>query len=52
LHHYLWGILTVSAVGGLAVRGGEELRRQQPALAIAFGAGLPRSSTSSPFCWT
>jgi hypothetical protein len=39
LHHYLWGILTVSAVGGLAVRGGEELRRH-PSMAIAFGAGL------------
>jgi hypothetical protein len=39
LHHYLWGILTVSAVGGLAVRGGEKLR-QHPAMAIAFGAGL------------
>jgi hypothetical protein len=39
LHHYLWGILTVSAVGGVALRGEDRLRRH-PAVATAYGAGL------------
>ena len=39
VHHYLWGILTVSAVGGVALRGDDRLRRH-PALATAYGAGL------------
>ncbi len=39
LHHYLWGILTVSAVGGVALRGEDRLRRH-PLVATAYGAGL------------
>lgn len=39
LHHYLWGILTVSSVAGVAVRGDERLRRH-PLVATAYGAGL------------
>jgi hypothetical protein len=39
LHHYLWGILTVSGVGGVALRGEDRLRRH-PLVAIAYGAGL------------
>jgi hypothetical protein len=39
LHHYLWGILTISTVGGVALRGEDRLRRH-PVVAIAYGAGL------------
>jgi hypothetical protein len=39
LHHYLWGILTVSTVGGLALRGEDRFRRH-PAVATAYGIGL------------
>lgn len=39
LHHYMWGILTVSVVGGVALRGEDRLRRH-PAMATAYGAGL------------
>jgi hypothetical protein len=39
IHHYLWGILTVSAVGGVAIRGEDRLRRH-PLVATAYGAGL------------
>jgi len=39
LHHYMWGILTVSTVGGVALRGEDRLRRH-PLVAIAYGAGL------------
>lgn len=39
LHHYLWGILTVSAVGGVALRGDDRFRRH-PLVAAAYGAGL------------
>jgi hypothetical protein len=39
LHHYLWGILTVSAVGGVALRGSERTRRH-PLVGIAYGSGL------------
>jgi hypothetical protein len=39
LHHYLWGILMVSTVGGVALRGEDRLRRH-PIVAIAYGAGL------------
>jgi hypothetical protein len=39
LHHYLWGILTVSLVGGLAIRG-EDPERRHPVLATAYGSGL------------
>lgn len=39
LHHYLWGILTVSAVGGVALRG-EERARRHPVVGFAYGAGL------------
>jgi hypothetical protein len=39
LHHYLWGILTVSAVGGVAIRGDDRTRRH-PVVATAYGAGL------------
>jgi hypothetical protein len=39
LHHYLWGILTVSAVGGTAIHCDDRVRRH-PATAAAYGAGL------------
>jgi hypothetical protein len=39
LHHYMWGILTVSTVGGVAIRGDDRLRRH-PVVATAYGAGL------------
>jgi hypothetical protein len=39
LHHYLWGILTVSSVGGLSLRVDERIRRH-PVMAIAYGIGL------------
>lgn len=39
LHHYLWGILTLTVVGGVAVRGSEEMRRH-PLTATAYGSGL------------
>lgn len=39
LHHYLWGILSVSIVGGVALRGEDRLRRH-PVVATAYGAGL------------
>jgi hypothetical protein len=39
LHHYMWGILTVSVVGGVALRGDDRLRRH-PIVATAYGAGL------------
>jgi hypothetical protein len=39
LHHYLWGILTVSSVGGVALRGDDRMRRH-PLVATAYGAGL------------
>ena len=39
LHHYMWGILTVSTVGGVALRGEDRLRRH-PVVAAAYGAGL------------
>ncbi len=39
LHHYMWGILTVSGVGAVALRGNDRLRRHL-ALATAYGAGL------------
>jgi hypothetical protein len=39
LHHYLWGILTVSGVGGVALRGEDRLRRH-PVIAIAYGVGM------------
>ncbi len=39
LHHYMWGIVTVSAVGGVAIRGDERMRRH-PFVGIAYGAGL------------
>ena len=39
LHHYLWGILTISAVGGVALRGSERARRH-PVVGIAYGSGL------------
>ncbi|MGI8751083.1 MAG: hypothetical protein ACR2MN_01970 [Acidimicrobiales bacterium] len=39
VHHYIWGILTVCAVGGVALRGDDRLRRH-PALATAYGAGV------------
>lgn len=39
LHHYLWGILTISAVGGVALRGNERARRH-PVVGIAYGSGL------------
>jgi hypothetical protein len=39
LQHYMWGILTVSTVGGVAIRGEDRLRRH-PLVATAYGAGL------------
>lgn len=39
LHHYLWGITAVSAVGGVAIRGEDRVRRH-PLVASIYGAGL------------
>ncbi len=39
IHHYLWGIATLAAVGGVAVHG-QESRRRHPSVAIAYGTGL------------
>jgi hypothetical protein len=39
LHHYMWGIGLVSAVGALAVAGCEDLRRH-PLTGVAYGSGL------------
>jgi hypothetical protein len=39
LHHYMWGILTVSMVGGVGLHGEDRLRRH-PLVASAYGAGL------------
>jgi hypothetical protein len=39
LHHYLWGILTLTVVGGVAIRG-EDPQVTHPVLATAYGSGL------------
>ena len=39
LHHYLWGIAMLGAVGAVAVHGTEENRRH-PAVALGYGTGL------------
>jgi hypothetical protein len=39
LHHYMWGILTVSSVGGVALRGDGEHQRHG-VLASLYGVGL------------
>lgn len=39
LHHYLWGILTVSTVAGLSLRVEERIRRH-PVMALAYGIGM------------
>lgn len=39
LHHYMWGILSIAAVGGVALRGEERLRRH-PVIATTYGTGL------------
>jgi hypothetical protein len=39
LHHYIWGIGLVSAVGAVAVRGDEQHVRH-PAVALSYGSGL------------
>ena len=39
LHHYLWGIGMLTAVGAVAVRG-EDVHRRHPAVALSYGAGL------------
>jgi hypothetical protein len=39
LHHYLWGIGLLAAVGGIAVRG-EDRTRRHPAVALSYGTGL------------
>lgn len=39
IHHYVWGIATVAAVGGVAVRG-EKVAHRHPTLALAYGSGL------------
>jgi hypothetical protein len=39
LHHYMWGIAQLSAVGAVAVRG-DEAHRRHPAVAVSYGSGL------------
>jgi hypothetical protein len=39
LHHYLWGILSLTIVGGVAIRG-EDPEVTHPVLASAYGSGL------------
>jgi hypothetical protein len=39
LHHYMWGIGMVSAVGAVAIAG-PEMARRHPAAAVTYGAGL------------
>ncbi len=39
LHHYMWGIGLLSAVGQVAVRG-DERHRRHPAVAVSYGSGL------------
>ena len=39
LHHYMWGIGLLAAVGAIAVRG-EERHRRHPAVAVSYGSGL------------
>jgi hypothetical protein len=39
LHHYMWGIGLLTAVGAVAVHGTERQRRH-PAVSISYGSGL------------
>jgi hypothetical protein len=39
LHHYMWGIADLTAVGAVAVRGDDRARRH-PVVALAYGSGL------------
>ena len=39
LHHYLWGIAMLGAVGAIGVHGTDESRRH-PAVALSYGTGL------------
>jgi hypothetical protein len=39
LHHYMWGILTVTGVGGVALHG-ERQGHRHPVMGVAYGAGL------------
>jgi hypothetical protein len=39
LHHYMWGIAGLSAIGAVAV-GGEEHTRRHPVVAVAYGAAV------------
>jgi hypothetical protein len=39
VHHYMWGIGLLSAIGAVAVRG-EEHHRRHPAVAVSYGSGL------------
>lgn len=39
LHHYMWGIAMLTAVGAVAV-GGEDRSRHHPAVAVTYGSGL------------
>jgi hypothetical protein len=39
VHHYMWGIGMVSAVGAVAVAG-DERRRNHPLVGIVYGSGL------------
>lgn len=39
LHHYMWGIATVTAVGGVSLHGADRFHRH-PVVATSYGAGL------------
>jgi hypothetical protein len=39
LHHYMWGIGMLTAVGAVAVHG-EDRQRRHPAVALGYGGGL------------
>jgi hypothetical protein len=39
LHHYMWGIAGLTAIGAVAVRG-DDAKRRHPALGLTYGAAL------------
>ncbi len=39
LHHYMWGITGLAAVGAVAVHG-DDAKRRHPAVALTYGAAL------------